>query len=1258
MQQNNPFSVQKWSESYDELTKEIQSLEQISALKLIVGLQLDPKFAANAVRIEALIQLVLHFSKGSLPANSAHIEKFLNFEMGASLLAAWEDPSEDVFVSNVVSELGNTRVFEGLWESNDFITQLCVQAAHFTAREVKSRKLALYPIPLMILSEALAERAELNRFTISKSLPKGHIKLPEEKTLLRLSEYCCFTWSQLNSMSLQKSHLEEYFFSAGDLEKDLNKSFDNSSAHERPIFVTNDGIMVLIPSSLMRALRVSITRKVISLDLKNVFHDNLVDQKREKVREAFKRMGASRIDFTDVEMKVPELTSCSVDTAWFGFDGAWYILAVILMPKLQDLEISTESKAIEIAESDMSLLADWEQNVKKNVSRIPGFRGGMAFHIASSLGSGLVAGFSTDASAAAWNDWNLSLADLTTLSRHEDIDLIKLNILASIRNQFEEQNVQWVSGNGDFNFISWALDTRFQLIPRECPPENLNIGIPLNAILDFRNHVRSGLDEHGVQLLYAIEVGSKSHLIPVVVSVERCNPWSYFEDNVASPSYFILADVLESRLRCVFEVHDCAIWLNIDPPSHQESRVGMFHLWQAVVMWFEKLIARFLLEMSPLRLPKLLSINFVLEEPFVFVDNQHLDMPDLIVKAFDRQQITFVVSKQILSRFKSATNIAEKLLITTILESLLQAYGDVAYKHQLRGLIDQEFEKTGARSMHVAFRTDVRAMIHSFVDRGRPARASPEVSAASRIGLAKRVCANIRPQKFRSSQAKGLLKASAKVLREQIKQRLESLNRAHLIEAILCNIEAIEADEWQWRLSSQALLDLHGGIDKVNTAIQSHISSNKGALLASKIVIEMAICDSPVETGLVATDYDIRWLLGQALVLIEVGYCSDAVYCGFAKDDAVIVHHNGEIECEFGFHREIVVPFQSRILRQSIEGAALSYNDMIGIKEEASPASKKEAFHAVFRHEVGVEIEDGYKIVHALGLIALHKQCIVLNAPQVELVEQAATLADLPEKSVVLFFDYFSLSPRVDYNVPPSNYSTKDIHPWRFNRQLSVVRRPFLIWLHKDIRRMVVSPSVAEHSFMHFVTKFYQGEYEQSFFISEAARSWVKEATRRESEAFEDAVAAAFIAAGFIVEKRVNMTRLSGEKKLGEIDVLACSKSGDLVWIIECKNFRDARTVKEIAEQLNKCSGKDGDHVYKHLRRFNWIKDRPEVLSKVLSVESTFVVHERIVTNGSVPMRFRAQASYPQDHWLSFNELPDYLSSVLGGKDARVASGN
>ena len=161
---------------------------------------------------------------------------------------------------------------------------------------------------------------------------------------------------------------------------------------------------------------------------------------------------------------------------------------------------------------------------------------------------------------------------------------------------------------------------------------------------------------------------------------------------------------------------------------------------------------------------------------------------------------------------------------------------------------------------------------------------------------------------------------------------------------------------------------------------------------------------------------------------------------------------------------------------------------------------------------------------------------------------------------------------------------------------------------------------------MHFVTKFYQGEYEQSFFFSEAARSWVKEATRRESEAFEDAVAEAFIRAGFLVEKRVNMTRLGGEKRLGEIDILARSKNGDRVWIIECKNFRDARTVKEIAEQLNKCSGKDGDNVYKHLRRVNWIQDRPEVLAKVLSVESTFVIHERIVTNGSVPMRFRAQA--------------------------------
>ena len=128
------------------------------------------------------------------------------------------------------------------------------------------------------------------------------------------------------------------------------------------------------------------------------------------------------------------------------------------------------------------------------------------------------------------------------------------------------------------------------------------------------------------------------------------------------------------------------------------------------------------------------------------------------------------------------------------------------------------------------------------------------------------------------------------------------------------------------------------------------------------------------------------------------------------------------------------------------------------------------------------------------------------------------------------------------------------------------------------------------------------------------------------------------------------MRQLGAPNELGEIDVIAFDSKTSVVWVIECKNLREARTIKEIAEQLGKCTGRAdvrGDIVYKHIRRMEWLKSNIGALAKLLKMTGIVPLKDRIVSSRIVPMRFRERSIYPSGHWIAFNELSSFVEKDL-----------
>src|SRR5438128_2377088 len=108
------------------LASALRPYEAHTTIARAAALLTVPHLQANAFRLELLVHLAAANCKGRKKATNELLEKWLNSDLGRPDIAMLEDPAEDVFITNIQTQEGNRRIFEGLWESNDYYLQVTI----------------------------------------------------------------------------------------------------------------------------------------------------------------------------------------------------------------------------------------------------------------------------------------------------------------------------------------------------------------------------------------------------------------------------------------------------------------------------------------------------------------------------------------------------------------------------------------------------------------------------------------------------------------------------------------------------------------------------------------------------------------------------------------------------------------------------------------------------------------------------------------------------------------------------------------------------------------------------------------------------------------------------------------------------------------------------------------------------------------------------------------------------------------------------
>jgi len=186
-----------------ELIQELKKYDPVASAVRIAGLLTEPRLLANTVRLELLIHLLLAVARKNRKPTPATLTSWVNDYLGDTAYASMEDPIEDVFVTNVMTDEGNFRLFEGTWEYNDFYLQRVLNAIATLPDDDDSRLLRNQIRAMLKISDEVARRRKLQRFVDGGGAPNEPVTLPSDGQIGRLQSSITFTEQDLHGLSVK-----------------------------------------------------------------------------------------------------------------------------------------------------------------------------------------------------------------------------------------------------------------------------------------------------------------------------------------------------------------------------------------------------------------------------------------------------------------------------------------------------------------------------------------------------------------------------------------------------------------------------------------------------------------------------------------------------------------------------------------------------------------------------------------------------------------------------------------------------------------------------------------------------------------------------------------------------------------------------------------------------------------------------------------------------------------------------------------------
>lgn len=1222
---------------------QIERYHPVKSASIVAGLLTEPSFHANALRIELLIHLLLAFAEGTKKPSTGDLDLWLNSDLGSTSFVSMEDPVEDVFITNVITKDGNIRIFEGVWESSDFYLQRVLNVVETLPEKQDTNQLKHQVRALLLLSEQIAGRLQLERFGQGGGKDKGIIHIPSSLRLKLLHQAIIFSHSELRNFDINPNELTPFIFQPHHRYQLREQIFGDNELIRRPIVQDADTYFVLLPSAISVAIRQHILEWVKSNGYQDSFNKHLIAEYQDFFHETpllgsplpqGMNMSAKRIagkSLLDITRNVDQGRYLHILAIVDGIEG--YMNYGFSLPEDDPTEIS-------------GLIEKRIQRTQDHFRKLDSFKQGLTLLVGCGYGRPNL--LNQPKESEDWRIEFVSAPDLKSLAWIPGESPLMIWKMIDHERFLTNHQVSIVNASGLLNLYGWWVDSNYLMLhPNiEFPGGQIHIAIPTDSLNDIRKKVRQGWDLHALPFIDG-----------TFISVQRKSAESYFPNESDKAQYVAIEAVRMGYLLGAWVGKKCIWWLLVDNEKTDLSRDVVYRIWDAIINWFELAVPAFENHCQELQNNAVLIV--------LDLNNAHSEQQEPVAESIlwssisvssdkNTSTIRVTITDQFFAGFRNPRNIAERILISAITVGVLEFAGRSGDKKEIDDLIQKIVPDENARYIHFFEAVHFREYIQHY-DKAEKLLIDDADVARSKLGLGWLVRNKADGDSFSTAdESVKFLNAVVDAIWKRMKIKLHNLDRENLIKRTLWHIEGVEAEKVMWQRTIRAVLALRDYKDAPRMVALKHIARCNAAEIALRLISEMAISECPLSGGKAVGKLDLTPLMSDVLMMFHLGGCSDAIKKGVMEPD-IKISPCGDVLTHIGFREEIVEPYGMQFESAYLDHEAEFYEKHYKAFEPVMTTRGilNDVFLDAFESEFGFSFDALRGFRDSLENFATEKKSCVSVASKKEILSVCAKTGLTSPENAETILVTFSLWPRKSWNSTPKGFDSVDWYPWRFGRQLSLVRRPIVCIEEGTNPRYVISPGLFGQCMVHTARRYYEAEMEAPKCKSIAMRQWINAETFRKGHAFEKAVCEKFKNSGYEALLGQKVTTLINDKleqDYGDVDVFAWKPGENSFLAIECKDLKMAKTANEIAEQLNRFSGQilpngERDNLLKHIDRCNIMRSRSADIAKTVGGYNGKSISIRGVVCFSKPVPLQYMASrFPDISFVTIDNIISFFS--------------
>lgn len=560
------LDIESLTATHERLCRRLRKLDRNATCGMVAGLMVDPSLQGGILRLEVLAHLAAAHCGGQEKPSAARIRDFLNNDLARGAVWRLEDPSEDVFVSNITTGAGDFRILEGTWEANAAYTQSCLSALNSAIAD--GHEWAQHGMrqanALLAIGEAVAERAGLRRYQAGEGKARDRFRFDTAKAL-RACAAVTFTEAELRAIGVEPFDLLPFDFSRIDPQLLRNETINWTSLERWPVSRTEDGIVVLLPTAIGAAVR----RRALELA-----RDNQAGDAYEGHLTEHQFLGAvgDAVRGLDLSPAAPPWSDvqshCVVQLC--RFDAGAYC-QVIFVPDRPDDVIAEGFRSVQDVSAPVRRLM---RQAAAECSARDDYLRGMTLLVFGGQGRGVVADHGRPPDC--WQIVGLGYDDLSLLASAGEIDALRIFRVLEQEDQLARRGIQLFNPNGFMNLYGMVEEQDFTLLPEQVDhsaPSMIQMGT--DHLSKLRIRIRQALDKHSVAR------PSRGYR----AEVQRPSALPLFEAASTESAFVSVDDLRHGHPAVAIEGSRTTWWLTVEAIDPITAGSLPFRVWDMAQNW-------------------------------------------------------------------------------------------------------------------------------------------------------------------------------------------------------------------------------------------------------------------------------------------------------------------------------------------------------------------------------------------------------------------------------------------------------------------------------------------------------------------------------------------------------------------------------------------------------------------------------------------------------------------------------------------------